>query len=130
MPPRLTDSQRQAVLKLLAQGFDRETIAARVGVSLGQISTVAAHVKMGTYEKHGVPDRVVDFTPPERPARVHEWLEEIRTVSRRAQAESSLKRILISIDTETDEEVFWNPDPSNGTANPHMLILGESGFGI
>src|SRR5688572_8781110 len=44
-------------------------------------------------------------------------------------AASSLNRILIGVDAETDDEVFWNPDPSNGTANPHMLILGESGFG-
>jgi hypothetical protein len=24
--------------------------------------------------------------------------------------------------------VFWNPDPGSGAANPHVLILGESGF--
>ena len=52
MPPRITDIQRQAVLELLAQGFDRETVAAQVGVTPGQVSAVAAHVKMGTYEKH------------------------------------------------------------------------------
>jgi hypothetical protein len=25
--------------------------------------------------------------------------------------------------------VYWNPDPQTGTANPHVLVLGESGFG-
>jgi len=35
----------------------------------------------------------------------------------------------MGVDAETDEEVFWNPSPANGAANPHMLILGESGFG-
>ncbi len=34
MPPRITDSQRKVVLGLLAQGFDRETIAVRVGVMI------------------------------------------------------------------------------------------------
>jgi DNA phosphorothioation-dependent restriction protein DptH len=129
MPSRLTDSQRQAVLKLLAQGFDRETIAARTGVTLGQVSAVAAHVKMGTYEKQRVPDKVVEFMLPEGRERVHELLEETGTASRTSQAESSLNRILIGVDAETDEKVFWNHDPANGAANPHMLILGESGLG-
>jgi hypothetical protein len=52
MPPRITDTQRKVVLELLAQGFDRESIAARVGVTPGQVSAVVAHVKVGTYEKH------------------------------------------------------------------------------
>jgi len=49
MPPKITDGQRKAVLELLIQGFDRETIAARVGVTPGQVSAVAAHVKLKTY---------------------------------------------------------------------------------
>jgi hypothetical protein len=64
MPPRITNSQRKVVLELLAQGFDRETIAAQVGVTPGQVSAVAAHVKMGTYEKHRGPDTVLEFTTP------------------------------------------------------------------
>jgi DNA phosphorothioation-dependent restriction protein DptH len=129
MPPRITDSQRKAVLALLAQGFDREIVAAQVGVTPGQVSAVAAHVKMRTYEKHGVHDTVVEFTPPEGRNRVYKLLEEIGTGSRRPQAESGLNRILMGVDAETDEEVFWNPSPANGAANPHILILGESGFG-
>jgi DNA phosphorothioation-dependent restriction protein DptH len=129
MPSRITDSQRKAVLELLAQGCDRETVAAQVGVTPGQVSAVAAHVKMRTYEKHGVHDTVVEFTPPEGRERVSKLLEETGTASRRPQAESGLNRILMGVDAETDEEVFWNPSPANGAANPHMLILGESGFG-
>jgi hypothetical protein len=81
MPPKITPNQRQVVLELLAQGYDRETIAARVGVTLGQVSAVAAHMKMGTYEKHRVHDTVGEFTPPERRERVHELLEEIGSFS-------------------------------------------------
>ena len=53
MPPRITDSQRKAVLALLAQALAREMVAAQVGITPGQVSAVAAHMKMGTYEKHG-----------------------------------------------------------------------------
>ena len=129
MPPRITDSQRQAVRALLAQGLDRETVAARVDVTPGQVSAIAAHMKMGTYEKHRAPDTVVECIQPEGREQVRDLLEEIGAASRRSQTAAGLHRILIGVDAETDEEVFWNPEPSNGAANPHMLILGESGFG-
>src|SRR5215475_4083949 len=129
MPPRITDSQRKAVLALLAQGLARELVAAQVGVTPGQVSAVAAHMKMGTYEKHKTHVTVAQSTQPVGRGRVHELLEEIGATSRRVQTVSGLHRILIGVDAETDEEIFWNPDPSNGAANPHMLILGESGFG-
>jgi DNA phosphorothioation-dependent restriction protein DptH len=129
MPPRITESQRKSVLELLAQGFDRETIAARVGVTLGQVSAVAAHVKMGTYGKHQGSDVVVEFTRPAGRERVHELIEQIGAANRQSQTGSSFNGILIGVDAETNEEVFWNPDAANGAANPHILILGESGFG-
>jgi DNA phosphorothioation-dependent restriction protein DptH len=129
MPPRITDSQRRAILELLIQGFDRETIAAQLGVSPGQVSAVAAHMKMGTYEKHEAHDTVLESPQPKVRERVHELLEEMSVASRSEQATPNLHRILIGVDAETDDEVFWNPNPANGAANPHMLILGESGFG-
>ena len=64
MPPRIADSQRQAVLALLAQGLARDTVAAQVGITPGQVSAVAAHMKMGTYEKHGAHATVAQSTPP------------------------------------------------------------------
>ena len=128
MPPRITDKQRKAILTLLAQGYDRETIAAQVGVTPGQVSAVAAHVRMGTYEQPGSPDTVVEFSQPETRERIHTLLDEIGAASRKSHDSSNLHRVLIGVDAETDEEVVWNPDPSHGTANPHMLILGESGF--
>jgi hypothetical protein len=49
MPKRMSEEQRRAVLRMLARGEDRDTIAAAVDVTPGQVSAVAAHVKMGTY---------------------------------------------------------------------------------
>jgi DNA phosphorothioation-dependent restriction protein DptH len=129
MPPRITDNQRKMVLELLALGFDRETVAVRVGVTPGQVSAVAAHVKMGTYEKRGGSDAVVEFMPSAGRERVHELIEQIGAANRQPQTGSSFNGVLIGVDAETNEKVFWNPDPANGAANPHILILGESGFG-
>jgi len=49
MSKRITTEERQAVLQMLARGEDRDTIAATVGVTPGQVSAIAAHVTMGTY---------------------------------------------------------------------------------
>src|SRR5260370_39026552 len=49
MPTKATREQREAVLRMLAQGQDRDTIAVAIGVTPGQVSAVAAHVEMGTY---------------------------------------------------------------------------------
>jgi DNA helicase HerA-like ATPase len=46
-----------------------------------------------------------------------------------SERETRLGGILLGEDAETGEAVFWNPDPGIGAANPHMLVLGESGFG-
>jgi hypothetical protein len=46
MPKKVTTEQRQAILQMLAKGEDRDTTAAAVGVTPGQVSAIAAHVKM------------------------------------------------------------------------------------
>jgi DNA phosphorothioation-dependent restriction protein DptH len=37
--------------------------------------------------------------------------------------------IVVGLDVESNTLARWNPYPSRGAANPHLLILGESGFG-
>jgi hypothetical protein len=51
MPKKVTPEQRQAVLQLLAHGQDRDTMSVAVGVTPGQVSAIAAHVKMRTNTK-------------------------------------------------------------------------------
>ena len=60
MPKKVTPEQRDEVLRMLTQGHDRDTIAAAVGVTPGQVSAISAHVSMGTY---ALPD------PDEQPER-------------------------------------------------------------
>jgi DNA phosphorothioation-dependent restriction protein DptH len=129
MPPRITDKQRKAVLELLAQGCDRDTVAAQVGVTPGQVSAVAAHVRMGTYAQRKSYGTLVESTQSDVHEHVRGLLGDIGAGNRWTHAVSGPKSVFIGLDAETDEEVFWNPDPLDGVANPHMLILGESGFG-
>ena len=117
------------MLEFLAQGIDRMEIAARVGVSPGQVSAVAAHLKMGTYGGREASRRVSECIQPEAREHVNKLLQETGAVSQTPLSAPGFQRVLVGLEAETEQEVFWNPDPSCGIANPHMLILGESGFG-
>lgn len=128
MPKRITDAQRQVVLEMLAQGHDRDTIAAAAGITPGQVSAVSAHVKMGTYQ---LPDalEVSSHSSTLESTVTRKLVERLQAHRPAAEKPSSVSPILIGEDAETHEQVFWNPDPNTGSVNPHVLILGESGFG-
>jgi hypothetical protein len=131
MPKKVTPDQRSEILQMLTQGHDRETIAATVGVTPGQVSAISAHVSMGTYT---LPDPVeqtarAEVVGTEPPGRTSNLLRKLKVLERAPVRETSLAPILLGSDAETDEEIYWNPDPGSGSANPHVLILGESGFG-
>ncbi len=128
MPKKVSDDQRNAILRMLAQGQDRDTISAAIGVTPGQVSAVSAHVKMGTY---ALPETVGSPDGPALPAseRTANTLEHLRQLQASKSSGTRIPPILLGIDAESGEEVSWNPDEASGTANPHVLILGESGTG-
>ncbi len=113
---------------MLAQGHDRDTIAAAVGVTPGQVSAISAHVKMGTYTLPEPEDQKQDLAPValEKTTNLLHRLQELKGAHRR---ETQTDPILLGADAESGEDVFWNPDQASGTPNPHVLILGESGTG-
>ncbi|MCU1284054.1 MAG: putative ATPase [Acidobacteriales bacterium] len=107
MKTKITNEQRTLVHELLNRGQDRQTIAEMVSLTPGQVSAIAAH----------------------------------RTIhNKRSQLENRLtralpKQITTTIPSTSDKillgsadigHVFWDPRSS---VNPHVLIVGESGFG-
>lgn len=130
MSARITDAQRETVLRMLAQGVDRHTIASTVGLTPGQVSAISAHVKMGTYTLPS--EAEIDEkneTPTEKTEKSHNMLRELHDLRTLSTAEKRLASVLLGIDAENNNQVFWNPDPDSGSPNPHVLVLGESGFG-
>ncbi len=128
MPNPITEAQRRAILEMLGRGDDRRKIASETGVTVGQVSALAAHVTMGTYaaQKPAVSAGERPFkSSPERTSNVLARLRHMQPT-----AVSAIEhRVPVGIDAETGSPVYWNPYPDHGSANPHVLIIGESGFG-
>ncbi len=128
MPKKVTPEQRDEILRMLAQGHDRDTISVAVGVTPGQVSAISAHVRMGTYALPD-PEEQPEQTASEAIERTSNLLGMLQSLEGLPGRETKLSPILLGSDAETGEDVAWNPDPGSGSANPHVLILGESGFG-
>jgi hypothetical protein len=125
----MTNEQRQEVLRLLGRGEDRDTIAAAVGVTPGQVSAIAAHIKMGTYTLP-IPDQEQKENEVRKPeGKTANLLQQLQRMEPPPRRKAGLAPVLLGDDAETGEAVFWNPDPDTGAANPHVLVLGESGYG-
>jgi DNA phosphorothioation-dependent restriction protein DptH len=101
MPPRITEQQRTAILAALAQGERPAGIARRLGITARQVAAVSAHVTMGSYKA-----------------------EQSSMVQHVAN-----DGVAIGPDVDTGGMVYWDPLPSQGMANPHILIVGGSGYG-
>src|SRR5271165_1873919 len=106
MPKKMTPEQRQAVLRLLAQGLDRDTIAASVGVTPGQVSAISAHVKMGTYvlpEPDALPEldeQTEDVSPPVV-ERTTNLLRHLQQLDGAKGHDTQISPILLGVDAET-----------------------------
>src|SRR2546421_6028416 len=104
MPKKVTLDQRQAILRMLAQGQDRETIAASVGITPGQVSAVAAHVKMGTYALPADVEENRENVQEERD-RTRNLLRQLRSLGRASTSQTRLAPILLGVDAESNEQV-------------------------
>src|SRR5262249_8903252 len=100
-------------MELLDQGFDRQSIAAQVGISVAQVSAIAAHRTMGTYGA-----REVTVPSP--------GLHDSVTSVRQERSERDELAVPLGRDLEHGSIVTWEPYEAT---NPHVLIVGESGFG-
>ena len=105
MPKRITDVQREDVLHMLAQGVDRETIAASTGVTPRQVSAIAAHVKMGTYT---LPAGETEQSEKESEteSRTENLLSQIHSLQSRHSSKGNFSPIFLGIDAETEKRGF------------------------
>jgi hypothetical protein len=112
MPKKDIPEQRQAVLRLLAQGQDRDTMSVAVGVTPGQVSAIAAHVKMGTYALPE-PDEQLRAAAPLAVEKTTNLLRQLQQLEGAKGRDAQINPILLGVDAESGEEVFFNPDPAS-----------------
>jgi hypothetical protein len=109
MPKKVTAEQRQAVLRLLAQGQDRDTMSVAVGVTPGQVSAIAAHVKMGTYALPE-PDEPMQEAARLGVERTTNLLRQLQQLEGAKGRDAQINPILLGVDVESGEEVMVNSD--------------------
>jgi DNA phosphorothioation-dependent restriction protein DptH len=117
---------------LLDEGLPREAIAKAVGVLPGQVSAVAAHLTMRTYEHQrsrptaAATAESILSTPSGEGESLHRPMSRSRGAT--GEATTAL-RVLLGTDAANGEDVWWYPSPASNTLNPHLLVIGESGSG-
>lgn len=99
-------------------GWDKVEIAKAVGVSKMQVAAVCAHRTMKTYKKN----KYNKATPSISSSTV-------KPVVQSEQYKPSKNAILIGRGISLNDKVYWDPDPQSGIGNPHLMIIGESGYG-
>jgi len=108
MKQRITAEQRKVINEMLGRGEDRYVIAQLAGVTPGQVSALAAHRTI----------RAQRISSPQN-SQPGAQLAEPESYQKDADA------IPLGL-TTTGKGLSWVP---RSTANPHMLIVGESGYG-
>lgn len=99
-------------------GWDKEEISKTVGVSKMQVAAVCAHRTMKTYKKSKYNRDSSSIST-----------ETIKSITQVEQYKHSKSAILIGKEISSGYKIFWDPDPSSGIGNPHLMITGESGYG-
>jgi DNA phosphorothioation-dependent restriction protein DptH len=108
MKRKITTEQRSLINQLLDRGEDRHTIAELALVTPGQVSAMAAHRTM--QHRHATKASLATNSAPQMD---------------QTETEAVLADDIV-LGLAKERKFCWSP---RSTANPHLLIVGESGFG-
>jgi DNA phosphorothioation-dependent restriction protein DptH len=124
---KITNEQRAAIIKLLESGKRSSDIAEQVGVTSRQVAALRAHRTMRLDMHFGRSQEVSDQTAS---AQESNTSAKMSSTSHSASS-ASLSGVAVPLgrDSVSGEQIYWDADPDYGSANPHLMIVGESGFG-
>lgn len=119
---KISAELRDKIITRLQSGRTSAEIAEELHVGKMQVAGIKAHLKMKgkpyetpqpnlSSESNTIPYLWSKTSPPEDPG------------------EDSENEILIGTDLIFNKKVYWNYHPKTGSVNPHVLIVGETGFG-
>lgn len=123
---KINDETRFRILSLLSSGRSTADVCRELGISSKQVAAIKAHQTMGSYgPRHSVPRPTAEnkkhlASPP---------AEDRRFPDCEVLPDQNWTAIPLGYDSAMKAPVRWDPHPKAGTANPHLMIVGESGFG-
>ncbi|MGA2465587.1 MAG: DUF87 domain-containing protein [Thermodesulfobacteriota bacterium] len=115
---KVTNEQRELILRYIGMGLDKEEISKAVGVSKMQVAAVCAHRTMKTYKKSKYMERATLIT--------QDIAKPVPETELYIYGKSA---VLIGRGINLNDKVYWDPNPESGIGNPHLMIIGESGYG-
>ena len=121
---KINDETRSRILSLLSSGRSTADVCRELGVSTKQVAAIKAHRTMGSYARgHNAVRELTtkDLSSPPT--------DELSSRDSEASAGRNWAAIPLGNDSAMGIPVCWDPHPEAGTANPHLMIVGESGFG-
>lgn len=128
---RISKREREDILQLLSQGLTSEDIARTVGVTTRQVAAVKAHITMRSYNGPQLLGSETENLGAKAATQFNNDIVANSTLQLLNKLQEGLSPIAVPVGSEvtTRKEVYWDPDPEYGNANPHLMIIGESGFG-
>lgn len=127
---KITDEERQKIIDLLQQGASTQEIAEIVDVTTRQVAAIKAHITMATYEDEITPPS--NSYSPQVTSLTEDKTEDVVPHSAyptTLTSPTSFISIPVGYDIHSSERIFWNPHPDTGSSNPHLMVIGESGYG-
>lgn len=121
------------MLRLLDKGWASEQIAHELGISSRQVAAIKAHKTMRSYDVMRQPEQdkqLAESIEERPPAKIEKNVtNDVSVLLDRLKIGLSRVAVLVGREVATGGEVYWDPNPDSGSANPHLMIMGESGFG-
>lgn len=121
---KLSNEIREQVIRLLQLGKSSNEIADELSIGKMQVAGVKAHLTIknskndpnyitsspAQVKSEGIPALWANTQPPE-------------------DIGNNATKILIGTDLIFNKKAYWGFHPATGSVNPHVLIVGETGFG-
>lgn len=119
---KLADETREKIIEMIRAGKSSDEIAEKFSIRKMQIAGIKAHLS--------IKDRKIQIVSPKsiKPNEIP-FLWSKTPLPNNLTAETAKTSILLGTDLIFNKKVYWNFNPKDGSVNPHILIVGETGFG-
>jgi len=131
----LTLDEKEYVRELLRKGLSTAEIAEEMGIGKMQVAGIKAHMTITKNKNSDISKPHISKKEDLKETPTKEDPDPIPLLWRKTKPPKNLSHqkadtsILIGTDQIFNKKVYWDFHPKRGSVNPHVLIVGETGFG-